>query len=47
MKKYIFNVFAAGVLATQAMGMGYNEDEALKAFPEDEISDVVLDHVEF
>ena len=56
MKKYFFNVFAAGVLATQAMGMGYNEDEALmdacmsmdvKAFPEDEISDVVLDHVEF
>lgn len=56
MKKYFFNVFAAGVLATQAMGMGYNQDEALmdaclsmdiKAFPEDEISDVVLDHVEF
>ena len=29
MKKYFFNVFAAGVLATQAMGMGYNQDEAL------------------
>ena len=56
MKKYFFNVFAAGVLATQAMGMGYNQDEALmdaclnlsiSDYPEDEISDVVLDHVEF
>lgn len=56
MKKYVFNVLVAGVLATQAVGHGYNEDDgmldaclslSMTDYPEDEISDVVLDHVEF
>lgn len=55
MKKYIFNVFAAGMLATQAVGFGYNQDEALmdaclsmsaSDYPEDDIEDIVLAKIE-
>jgi hypothetical protein len=53
MKKYIFNVLVAGMVATQAVGYGVNEDDGLvdacfhmdKVF-EDDIDDVVLISVE-
>jgi hypothetical protein len=53
MKRYLFNVFAAGVLATQAVGYGFNEDDGLvdacfnmDNILEDDIDDVVLVSVE-
>ena len=56
MKKYFFNVFAAGMLAAQVVGLGFNEDDALmdaclsmhdSSIPEDDIEEVLLDHIEF
>lgn len=53
MKKYIFNVLVAGIVAAQAVGYGVNEDDGLvdacfhmdNVF-EDDIDDVVLISVE-
>lgn len=57
MKKYLFNVLvAAGVVAAQVYGYGFNEDDALvdacfnmssSDVPEDSIEDIKLVSVEF